>query len=126
MITDVQPGKYVLAVSGGVDSMVLLHALQGRPGVKLVVAHYDHGIRPDSHEDRHLVQVVAAQHGLPFEYEEDWLGWGTSEETAREARYNFLERTRQRHKSDAIITAHHQDDVLETAIINLLRGTGRK
>jgi tRNA(Ile)-lysidine synthase TilS/MesJ len=54
------------------------------------------------------------------------LGAGASEATARMARYNFLERVRHNDQAIAIITAHHQDDLLETAILNLLRGTGRK
>ena len=49
-----------------------------------------------------------------------------SEATARAARYAFLERVKQDEGADAIITAHHQDDVLETMILNMLRGTGRK
>lgn len=120
-----QPGIYIVAVSGGVDSMALLHALQAVPGVGLTVAHYDHGIRPDSFEDQMLVRNVAVMYGLPFFYEEGRLGPGASEETARQARYDFLHRTRTTLGADAIITAHHKDDVLETAIINILRGTGR-
>ena len=52
MDISVSPGKYVVAVSGGVDSMVLLDLLSKQPGVKLVVAHLDHGIRTDSAQDR--------------------------------------------------------------------------
>jgi tRNA(Ile)-lysidine synthetase-like protein len=119
-------GKYVLAVSGGVDSVSLLHALKDTPGVELVVAHYDHGIRPDSAEDREFVQALAGKYGLPFVYEEGRLGLKTGEAKAREARYGFLERVRMERKARAIVTAHHRDDVLETAIINLMRGSGRK
>jgi tRNA(Ile)-lysidine synthase len=90
------------------------------------VAHFDHGIRPDSGEDRRLVQDVATKYRLPFAYEEGRLGEGTSEEVARNARYAFLERVKVKYGAAAIITAHHQDDLLETAILNLLRGTGRK
>jgi tRNA(Ile)-lysidine synthase len=121
-----KPGTYVLAVSGGVDSMVLLDLLCQEPELRLVVAHYDHGMRPDSLEDRRLVQAIAAHHEVPFVYQEGHLGAGTSEAAARKARYQFLKETRQASGAGAIITAHHQDDVLETAIINLLRGTGRK
>jgi len=120
------PGTYVVAVSGGVDSIALLHALQAQPGYKFVVAHYDHGIRDDSSEDRRLVQQLARQYQMPFVYEEGRLGAGTSEAEARDARYNFLRRTQAASEARALITAHHQDDVLETAIINILRGTGRK
>jgi tRNA(Ile)-lysidine synthase len=121
----VEPGTYVVAVSGGVDSMALLHILQQHPGVKLVVAHFDHGIRPDSLQDRLLVQQVAQHRGLPFVYSAGHLGPDASEDTARQARYDFLHRVREVSGADAIITAHHQDDVLETAVHNLLRGTHR-
>lgn len=126
MEIDVKPGRYMVAVSGGVDSMALLDLLHGRQGVDLIVAHFDHGIRQDSAEDRKLVQAAAARYGLPFIYEEGKLGTGTSEETARAARYAFLERAREEQGAEAVITAHHQDDALETAILNILRGTGRK
>lgn len=116
----------MVAVSGGVDSMALLHMLQTKPGLKLVVAHFDHGIRDDSAEDRKLVQAFAKANGLKFVYEEGMLGAGTSEARARDARYRFLRKVLKDTNSAAIVTAHHQDDVLETAIINLLRGSGRK
>lgn len=115
-----------MAVSGGVDSVVLLDLLRLHPGLKLIVAHYDHGIREDSREDRLFVENLARRHGLPFVYDAGHLGPNASEAAARQARYNFLQTVRRTSGYDAIITAHHQDDVLETALINLLRGTGRK
>ncbi|HSX24007.1 MAG TPA: tRNA lysidine(34) synthetase TilS [Candidatus Saccharimonadales bacterium] len=126
MRISVGAGTYVVAVSGGVDSMVLLDLLRQRPGMRLIVAHYDHGIRPDSAEDRKLVQKTAQAHELPFVHEAGKLGAGTSEARARKARYAFLERVRSASEARAIITAHHQDDMLETAIFNLLRGSGRR
>ncbi len=122
----VKPGKYVLAVSGGVDSMVLLHVLAADPGVELVVAHYDHGMRAESGQDRELVQQTAAKLGLPFVYEEGKLGANASEAQARTKRYDFLRRVMKESGAGAIITAHHQDDVLETMLLNMLRGTGRR
>lgn len=116
----------MVAVSGGVDSMVLLDLLRQLPDVRLVVAHYDHGIRSDSGKDRQLVQRTARQYGLPFVFEEGALGPQISEAAAREARYAFLRRVQQTEGAQAIVTAHHQDDMLETAIINMLRGTRRK
>jgi len=126
MRISVKPGKYAVAVSGGVDSIVLLDLLMQTPGVQLVAAHFDHGIRPDSAEDRRLVQQAARSYAVPFVYEEGKLGAGASEAAARTARYDFLERMRHQHGARAIITAHHRDDVLETAILNMLRGTGRR
>ncbi|HSX34521.1 MAG TPA: tRNA lysidine(34) synthetase TilS [Candidatus Saccharimonadales bacterium] len=120
----ITPGKYVVAVSGGVDSMALLHRLVQEPGLELVAAHFEHGIRADSDEDRKLVQTQAERYGLPFVFARGNLGAGASEATARTARYNFLEQVRAAQGAAAIITAHHQDDAIETALINMLRGTG--
>lgn len=126
MNIELQPGVYVVAVSGGVDSMVMLDMLRRLEGVRLVVAHFDHGIRQDSAEDRALVKQVAYEYGLPFVYHQGELGVGASEELARQRRYEFLLKVRQSSQAKAIITAHHHDDVVETAVINILRGTGRK
>lgn len=122
----VNPGTYVVAVSGGVDSVVLLELLRQQPDLALIVAHYDHGIRPDSADDAQFVQAVAEKYGLPFASERIELGPGASESTARDARYSFLRRVSRQYSDAPIITAHHQDDLLETAILNLLRGTGRR
>jgi tRNA(Ile)-lysidine synthase len=126
MKIDLEPGTYVVAVSGGVDSMVLLDLLTKLPGMHLIVAHFDHGIRDDSDKDQALVQKTATKHGLPFVFNQGRLGADVSEAVARKARYEFLHTTRVAANAKAIITAHHQDDVLETAIINMLRGTGRR
>ncbi|CAN5442379.1 hypothetical protein BH10PAT3_BH10PAT3_1330 [soil metagenome] len=122
----IAPGHYVAAISGGVDSVVLLNMLLDMPGIKLTVAHFDHGMRPDSHEDKLFVENLARASRLPFVYAEGRLGEGTSEEKARDARYKFLRKIQKQTSADGIITAHHMDDVLETATHNLLRGTGRK
>ncbi len=119
-------GRYVIAVSGGVDSVSLMHMLKDQPGVELVVAHFDHGMRPESPADREFVQGLTASYGLQFFYKEGGLGAGASEAAARAARYGFLDDVRRAQDAQAIVTAHHRDDVLETAIINLLRGSGRK
>lgn len=126
MDVTIAPGTYVVAVSGGVDSMVLLDLLAARDDLKLIVAHFDHGIRPDSGEDRALVRAAAERYGLPFVFDEGHLGPGASEAAARESRYRFLRAVRRATSADAILTAHHEDDVIETAIINMLRGTNRR
>lgn len=126
MRISVGAGTYVVGVSGGVDSMVLLELLRQRPGVKLIVAHFDHGIREDSHLDRQFVQAAARNHGLAFVHHEGKLGATASEAEARQARYEFLHRVKEASGAKAIITAHHQDDVLETAVLNLMRGSGRR
>lgn len=126
MKIQIEPGKYVVAVSGGVDSVVLLDLLLRQKALHLVVAHFDHGIREYSSEDRLFVQKLSSQRNLTFYYEEGKLGDRASEETARKKRYDFLRRIKVKHQAKAILTAHHQDDVLETMVLNIFRGTGRK
>jgi tRNA(Ile)-lysidine synthetase-like protein len=120
--------KYIVAVSGGVDSVVLLDMLVNGQidltDAEFVVAHFDHGIRENSADDASLVAELAQRYGLPFEIERVELGSDTSEEKAREERYKFLQKSRKKHEASHIITAHHQDDLVETAIFNLTRGTG--
>jgi tRNA(Ile)-lysidine synthase len=128
--------NYVVAVSGGVDSVVLLDmlakSLQGQSllqglslqrGDKLVVAHFDHGIREDSAADARFVEALAFYYALPFETERVELGTNASEDIARKHRYTFLRRVAKRHDA-RIVTAHHLDDMVETIVINLRRGTG--
>lgn len=126
MINALQPGLYVIAVSGGVDSIVLLDLLAKESNIKLLVAHYNHGIRTDAHEDKKHVMELARKYRLPFVYDEGNLGSDASENAARVARYNFLHKVKAQSGARGIITAHHQDDVLETALLNILRGTHRK
>lgn len=123
---DVPSGRYVLAVSGGVDSMVLLDLFNRRDNIDFAVAHFDHGIRLSSHKDADFVRQKAKSINRKFYCEEGNLGRNASEERARIARYHFLESVRQEINAIAIVTAHHQDDLIETAIINTIRGTGRK
>ena len=115
--------RYIVAVSGGIDSVVLLDMLSKLDGHELVVAHFDHGIRPDSSDDALFVASLAGHYGLPFETQREELGKGASEELARERRYEFLRGVANKYKA-RIVTAHHADDVVETVAINLKRGTG--
>lgn len=115
--------KYVVAVSGGVDSVVLLHKMVARGDDIACVAHFDHGIRDDSADDARFVEAVAARYGVPFETMREELGPNASEEVARKYRYGFLHELAYEHGAK-IATAHHADDVVETVAINLTRGTG--
>lgn len=116
--------KWIVAVSGGVDSVVLLDMLVASQTADLVVAHVDHGIRSDSHEDAKLVEGLAAGYGLPFETTQLHLDSDASELEARDKRYEWLESVREQHAATATATAHHQDDLIETIILNMRRGTG--
>lgn len=115
---------YILAISGGVDSMVLAETIGSMRTRKTIIAHFDHGIRKESAQDEAFVRAYAARRGLPYVTEKSHLGPRASEEKARDARYAFLRRAQQDYGAVAIVTAHHQDDVIETMCINMLRGTG--
>lgn len=114
--------KYILAVSGGVDSMVLLD-MMAKKGESFVVAHFDHGIRLDSADDAEFVRGLAQKYDAPFETARESLGENASEELARDRRYVFLNAVAKKYNA-TIMTAHHADDVIETIAINIVRGTG--
>ncbi|MBY0370695.1 tRNA lysidine(34) synthetase TilS, partial [bacterium] len=116
--------RHLIAVSGGLDSMVLLHlAIGALPPEQWVVAHYDHAVRPQSSQDALFVRKSAAAFGLDFETER---GPGTARDEAslRDQRLRFLEACRARHGCESILTAHNLDDQWETFLMRLIRGTG--
>ncbi|MBR3164049.1 tRNA lysidine(34) synthetase TilS [Candidatus Saccharibacteria bacterium] len=113
--------KKILAVSGGIDSVVMLHMFRNDP--EAVVAHFDHGIRDCSSDDCRFVESLAKKYNLPFFSERIYLGPSCSEARARSARYAFL-RSLSARLDGIIYTAHHQDDLIESIAINLIRGTG--
>lgn len=115
--------NYVVAVSGGVDSVALLHMLAQQATHTLTVAHFDHGIREDSTEDAAFVKKLAELYGLEYVSRREELGQNASEALARDRRYAFL-KDEARKRNAALVTAHHLDDLVETIAINLHRGTG--
>jgi tRNA(Ile)-lysidine synthase len=125
--------KVVLAVSGGPDSLCLLyllHSLASELKISLVVAHLNHGLRPEGPFEAEGVAEIAAALSLPFELlEVDIPGYkkayGLSEEVAgRQARYSFLFDVAVRYGATKIALGHHLDDQAETVLLNVLRGTG--
>lgn len=125
--------KVVLAVSGGPDSLCLLyllHSLASELKISLVVAHLNHGLRPEGPFEAEGVAKIAAALSLPFELlEVDIPGYkkayGLSEEVAgRQARYRFLFDVAARYGATKIALGHHLDDQAETVLLNVLRGTG--
>ena len=114
---------YLVAVSGGVDSVCLLDILAQTEN-RLIVAHVDHGIRgEESAADARFVAALAQKYGLPFVSSALHLAAHASEELARAQRYDFLLSQAKKHHA-TIATAHHADDVVETIALNLTRGTG--
>lgn len=115
--------KYIVAVSGGIDSVVLLDMLSKTVNEPLIVAHFDHGIREDSADDAHFVQELAGKYGHHFVSEREELGAEASEALARRQRYAFLRKVANEYGA-SIVTAHHLDDLVETVTLNTQRGTG--
>lgn len=116
----------LVGVSGGRDSVVLLHALLARGCQGLVVCHLDHGLRPESGADAGWVRALAAECGLPFEMERvDVTPAGAGiEAAARAARYAFFARAAQARGCARVYLGHHADDQVETFLLNLCRGSG--
>jgi len=127
-----QPAQpYLIGVSGGRDSVTLLHQLNELGYRRLIVCHLDHQLRGrSSRADAKFVERLAAKFRCRFELGEMDVGalartTKQSVETAgRMARYEFFARVGRRRRCQTIFLGHHADDLVETFLMNLLRGTG--
>jgi tRNA(Ile)-lysidine synthase len=123
---------YLLAVSGGVDSMSMIHLFY-EAGLTFGVAHCNFSLRgEESNLDHQLVKMYCKQLKIPFHEmvfdtqkvsDEQHL---SIQETARNLRYNWFHKLLQENCYDYVATAHHRDDNVETVLFNLIRGTGIK
>ncbi len=128
----VAPGDLVVtAVSGGPDSVCLLdclNALSEQFGITLIIAHFDHGLRPDEDSaETAFVHRLAESLDIPFTTNPappEISPKGSEEERARTARYKFLEDIRQQTRAHRIALGHTVDDQAETVLMRLLRGSG--
>ena len=123
--------RVIVAVSGGSDSVALLHLvhrLKGQLGLEVEVAHFDHGVRgEESRADALFVELLCQKLGLLF-----WLEhWQASpanasgfEARARQFRYRWLQELAEHRSAKVVLVAHTQDDQAETILHRLLRGTG--
>ena len=132
---DGNPARVVVAVSGGADSMALLHLLtrvRTDWNLDLVVAHLDHNIRPESADDAAFVGEIARRWNLPFLTSrlpaEALTREGNLEATARRLRYQFLAQAAVDQQVDGckvdVAVAHTANDQAETVVMNLIRGSG--
>jgi len=124
--------KLLLALSGGMDSMVMAHLFKGA-GFDMGIAHCNFKLRGlEADRDAQLVEAFALNNKLfyksiAFDTEDHAREQGISiQMAARNLRYDWLEEVRAQYGYDWIATAHHADDVIETFLINLVRGTGIK
>ena len=129
------PGARVgVAVSGGADSVALLHLLleiREQAGIVLSVAHFNHKLRGKASDaDEKFVMKLAAEHGLEFFVAHEDIAArakrerGNLEEVARKARYAFFETLVREERVAKIAVAHTADDQAETVMAHILRGTG--
>jgi len=124
--------KLLLAISGGVDSVVLLHLLT-QAEYNIAIAHVNFNLRGvESIADLHFVEQLAKQYKVTFYttlFETETYAKQNQisiQMAARDLRYSWFEEIRLKHTFDFIATAHHQDDNLETILLNLTKGTGLK
>lgn len=131
-----QTHKLIIGVSGGADSVVLLHLLKRLQqeylwGIEMFVVHVNHGIRgTEADEDQLFVENLCKEWGVPFQSytisvpELALVHKKSLEEMGREVRYKLFEKIRTEKKFDYILVAHHQNDQAETILMNLIRGSG--
>jgi tRNA(Ile)-lysidine synthase len=123
--------RYLIGVSGGRDSVVLLHWLVNLSYKKLIVCHLNHQLRGRSSlADARFVEKIALKYHVRFELESANIRALAAKQkisieiAAREARYKFFAETARRRKCKTIFLGHHADDLVETFLINLFRGAG--
>jgi tRNA(Ile)-lysidine synthase len=123
--------RVVVAVSGGPDSMALLHLLKEANALlclDLIVAHLDHGLRKTSSQDRAFVKKTAQELNVPFVSQtldpRKVKKSASLEDTLRRLRYAFLLKVAKKEHAQKIALAHHRDDQAETVLMRVLRGSG--
>jgi tRNA(Ile)-lysidine synthase len=126
-----QKQRYLIGVSGGRDSVALLHQLVDLGYRRLIVCHLDHQLRGrSSRADARFVERLAAKLGCKFELgQTDVAALARSskqslETAGRAARYEFFARVARRRRCRTIFLGHHADDLVETFLMNLFRGAG--
>lgn len=116
--------RFLLAISGGVDSMVLLDLMASVvPPQQLAIAYFDHRLRKNTEKEKKLIQSRCEKLGIKVFVLGARSGKKISENALRSERHRFLEESRLQTQSDFTVLAHHADDQCETFFMRLIRGT---
>lgn len=114
----------VVGVSAGPDSMALLHLLKTHLKCKLVCAHINHNVRTQSDEEEQFLKDYCTKNNIIFESTKiKAYTKNNFENEAREKRYNFYEKILEKYNSHNLFLAHHGDDLIETIIMKIIRGS---
>jgi len=122
---NIDKNKYlVVATSGGPDSMALLHLLKSND-YKVICAHVNHSLRIESEQEYKFVENYANINNIIFEGMkiESYKDNKFTENEARQKRYAFFESILKKYNTDILLTAHHGDDLIETVLMRLIRGS---
>lgn len=119
----------ITATSGGPDSMALLSLLiklSKTKKITIICAHVNHNLRKESQEEAIMVEKYANENNLIFEKMEINHYKGNTENYARTQRYNFFEKLIKKYNATYLLTAHHGDDLTETILMRIVRGSSLK
>ena len=121
-----QQTSYVLAVSGGGDSIAMLHALAAfLPTARLTVVSVNHNLRAEAADELALVERICSDYGLVWRCEDwTWDGTGNLQAAAREGRWAALKSVVQDQGDSCVLVGHTEDDQIETFLLRLARGSG--
>ena len=116
----------VVATSGGPDSMCLLSLLlkqKNNKNLNLICAHVNHNLREESKAEAEMVKNFCTGNNITYEYYEIKEYSGNTEDYARKQRYKFFEKLIKKYKANYLLTAHHGDDLMETILMRIARGS---
>ena len=121
----------IVACSGGPDSMCLLdiiNSYKDKLNLKVVCAHVNHGLRKESIKEAEFVKKYCDKNNITFEYMEikNYKNNKFSEQEGREKRYGFFKELITKHQAKYLMTAHHGDDLIETILMRIVRGSNIK
>ena len=123
-INNIADEYIVVGVSAGPDSMALLHMLMNNTSKKIICAHINHNVRKSSNEEAEYLKTYCQKNNIIFEYLKiSEYTENNFENEARKKRYAFYEKILDKYHSHYLFLAHHGDDLIETILMKIIRGS---